>query len=130
MTIMKQRLLLVLLVALLPLLANAYDVKIDGIYYNLVTKANMAEVTYGDDKYSGDIIIPKTVEHEGVKYDVITIGKDAFQYAQLSSITIPNSIKTIGENSFYYYFSSVEEFGTIIGMYLFGISRISKCKNL
>ena len=29
--------------------ALAYDVKIDGIYYNLISKSKTAEVTYGED---------------------------------------------------------------------------------
>lgn len=28
--------------------ASAYDVEVDGIYYNLVSKGNVAEVTKGD----------------------------------------------------------------------------------
>ena len=38
--------------------ASAYDVEVDGIYYNLVSKAKIAEVTEGDGKYSGSINIP------------------------------------------------------------------------
>ena len=41
--------------------ASAYDVEVDGIYYNLVPKGNIAEVTKGDKgakNYSGDITIP------------------------------------------------------------------------
>lgn len=36
----------------LPLTAFAYDVKADGIYYNLDTQEKTAEVTSGDNKYS------------------------------------------------------------------------------
>ena len=38
--------------------ASAYDVEVDGIYYNLISEGNVAEVTKGDNKYSGDITIP------------------------------------------------------------------------
>ena len=35
-----------------------YDVEVDGIYYNLNSKDNVAEVTKGHKAYSGDITIP------------------------------------------------------------------------
>ena len=57
---MKRHLLL-LLVALLPILANAYDAKIDGIYYDF--SGDEAIVTYeseGFNSYSGTVAIPWT----------------------------------------------------------------------
>ena len=41
--------------------ASAYDVEVDGIYYNLISKVNAAEVTKGDEKYSGSITIPSRI---------------------------------------------------------------------
>ena len=38
---------------LLPMVASADAVEIDGIYYNLVTKAKQAEVTSNPNKYRG-----------------------------------------------------------------------------
>ncbi len=37
---------------------GAYDVRINGLYYNLVEKAKVAEVTTGDEKYAGAVEIP------------------------------------------------------------------------
>ena len=42
--------------------ASAYDVVVDGIYYNLIPKGNVAEVTQGDNKYEGDITIPSSIK--------------------------------------------------------------------
>ena len=42
--------------------ASAYDVEVDGIYYNLISKGNIAEVTKGDNKYEGDITIPSSIK--------------------------------------------------------------------
>ena len=56
--------------------ASAYDVKVDGIYYNIVTKAKTAEVTKGE--YSGDVTIPETITVDNVVYNVTSIGRDAF----------------------------------------------------
>ena len=106
MTIMKQRLLLVLIVALLPLVVKAYDVKIDGIFYNLISKAKVAEVTHGDnqfgvDMYKGDISIPEKVEYNGVVYNVTVIADSTFYNSQLSTLVIPKSIISIKNYSFY-----------------------------
>ena len=43
------------LLVLLPLLASADPVEINGIYYNLITKAKQAEVTDNPDKYTGSV---------------------------------------------------------------------------
>ena len=47
---MKQQLLLFLF-AFLPLIANADPVEIDGIYYNLIAKGLVAEVTNSPNGY-------------------------------------------------------------------------------
>ena len=81
--------------------ASAYDVKIDGIYYNLISKAKIAEVTSGEDKYSGEVVIPSSITSEGQEYSVTTIGASAFkECGGLTSITIPNSVTSIGESAF------------------------------
>ena len=48
--------------------ASAYDVMVDGIGYNIVTKAKTAEVTKGDNEYSGDVTIPETITVDNVVY--------------------------------------------------------------
>lgn len=101
-----------LLLALLPLLASAYDAKVDGIYYNFNSTDKTAEVTYytnvsppyGDNgiAYIGAVKIPSNVTYKGVTYSVTSIGRRAFYHCgSLTSITIPNSIKTIGVDAFW-----------------------------
>ena len=87
---------------LLSLNAFAYDVEIDGIYYNLIKKAKQAaEVTSGDDKYAGEITIPASIIYEDVTYPVGGIGNSAFNNCSgLTSITIPNSVTYIGRDAF------------------------------
>ena len=46
------------------------------------------------------IDIPKTVEYEGVNYNVIGVGFAAFKHSTLESITIPTNIKIVGEHVF------------------------------
>ena len=97
-----KKVLLSILLTLLPLLASAETVEIDGIWYNLVTKAQEAEVIDNpNDKwsaktYSGSIEIPASVNYNEIEYSVTSIGGDAFYSSSgLTSLTIPKSIKRI-----------------------------------
>lgn len=51
-----KRNLLTIIFSLIGIFSWAYDVHIDGIYYNLIDKADIAEVTYGDSEYTGNVI--------------------------------------------------------------------------
>ena len=100
---MKQKTFSILLTLLMCVVANvtlAYDAEIDGIYYNF--SGTEATVTFGDNKYTGDIVIPETITYDETVYSVVAIGGDAFWncYSRLTSITIPNSVTSIGEYAF------------------------------
>ncbi|OYP62124.1 leucine-rich repeat domain-containing protein [Prevotella sp. P2-180] len=91
-----------LLSVFLAVSASAYDVKVDGIYYNFLKKVKTAEVTYGDNLYLGDVTIPETITVDDVVYNVTSIGADAFMGCHdLTSITIPNSVTSIGSTAFF-----------------------------
>ncbi len=86
---------------LLPILANADAVEVDGIWYNLIPKAKEAEVTSNPNKYSGDIVIPPSVTYNGQPYSVTSIGEQAFSNCfRLTSVTIPHSVTGIGSEAF------------------------------
>ena len=83
-------------------MADADTVEIDGIYYNLITKAKVAEVKENPNKYNGDIVIPSTLVYNEIKYNVTSIGERAFYgCTSLTSISIPNSVTSIGDYTFY-----------------------------
>ena len=71
-TIMKKIYFLFLL-TILPLLASADPVAINGIYYNLDASKKVAEVTTHPDGYTGKVVIPKTVTYNSVKYSISVV---------------------------------------------------------
>ena len=102
-TIIRPALLLILLLfSAFP--ALAYDCQVDGIYYNLNTTDKSASVTYYEytqSTYTGDIIIPETITYDETTYSVTSIGESAFAgCSELTSITIPNSVTSIGNLAF------------------------------
>ena len=98
---MKKFLLLALLMVS-SLTGWAYDVVVDGIYYNVMVMAKTAEVTYGDAKYTGNVEVPTSIVVEGVECSVTSIRGGAFgDCSGLTSVTIPNSVTNIGSFAFY-----------------------------
>ena len=78
--------------------ASAYDVEVDGIYYDI--SGTTATVTSGY-SCSGDIVIPESITYNASKYSVTSIGDDAFyDCSGLTSVTIPNSVTSIGDFAF------------------------------
>ena len=87
---------------LLSLVSKADSaVEINGIYYTLMEKGQVAEVTSNPNGYTGDINIPETITYEGMEYKVISIDQKAFyQNSKLRTVTIPNSVTNISSRAF------------------------------
>ena len=82
------------LAVLLSLPMLAVEIEIDGINYNLNAETKQATVIRG--YYSGEVVIPESVEHEGSAYSVTSIGDEAFFHCSgLTSVTIPNSVTVL-----------------------------------
>ena len=72
-------------------------------YYNTITEGGKtcAEITRISDKdkeYSGDLMIPSTLDD----YPVTSIGKTAFDECDFKSVTIPSGVTSIGDYAFCY----------------------------
>ena len=88
----------------LPMLAA--QIEIDGINYDLLSKAKQATViAKSSGKYSGEVVIPESVEFNGISHSVTSIGDNAFDDCfGLTSVTIGNSVTSIGSSAFSYCF--------------------------
>ena len=73
-------------------------VVVDGIRYLLKDDGTFAVVA---NNYSGDVVIPSSIDYNGEETAVTSIGKRAFYNCEgLTSITIPESITSIDDNAF------------------------------
>jgi hypothetical protein len=105
--------LLTVLMSMFGVKASAHDIEVankDGItiYYNWINNNTELAVTYKgnystdhQNEYIGNVVIPASVNYEGVMYNVTSIGPSAFRECSiLTSITIPNSVNSIGYSAF------------------------------
>ena len=85
------------------MLASANPVEIEGVWYNLIPKAQIAEVTKKPSgKYSGDITIPDKFTYNDVEYSVTKIEDNVFSSCDgLTSVIIGNNVTSIGICAFY-----------------------------
>ncbi|MDE7346419.1 MAG: leucine-rich repeat domain-containing protein [Muribaculaceae bacterium] len=98
---MKKLLILTLLSAL-SLTANAYNFKVDGLYYSYAYADDECWLTRNpDDPYSGKVNIPATVSYEGKTYKVVSIIDWAFDGCEhLTSVTLPIGLRSINPSCF------------------------------
>ena len=105
--------LLTMLLCMMGMFAYAHDISVanaDGktIYYTWSNNRTELSVSYRGNSstaytntYSGNLVIPSKVTYNGKDYPVTGISYSAFQNSyNLTSITIPTSVKSIGSSLF------------------------------
>ena len=94
---------LLMLAAVLSTSTNiyAYDFQVDGIYYNVIDFNDLTcKIVPGDNVYTGEIKIPSQITFKDRTFLVTEISDDAFTNSDITSITIPNTIKQINNIAF------------------------------
>lgn len=113
---MKQSSIIILFTMFMSMVSTktvAHDIEVknsDGvtIYYNWINDHQNLAVTFqgsniSSKKYSGNVVIPESVEYEGKTYIVTEIGDNAFNScSDLTSITIPANVTSIGFDAFFF----------------------------
>ena len=95
-----KKLLLLFSLLLGVLSAWAYDVEVDGIFYNLDKENKTASVA--PYSYTGAVVIPETISVDGTAYSVTSLGDECFYHCtSLTNITIPNSVNSLRKQFFY-----------------------------
>ena len=98
---MKKRILLSLILWVGVVFSAFAATEIDGIWYSFSgsgssRKATVTYETSSYNSYSGDIVIPSTVNYNNYDYPVTNIGMHAFELCSgLTSVTIPSSVRAI-----------------------------------
>ena len=66
-----------------------------------IVKGKAVVVRNWSTSYTGDVVIPETVEYSGQVYVVDSIGSNAFDNCdELTTVRLPEGLKAIGENAF------------------------------
>jgi len=105
------RVMATLCAAVVTLAATAASITVNGINYTTKgTNATVAKYTItkasGDTPadtafYTGDIVIPEVITHDGTDYTVVATAANAFlDCKDVTSISLPATCVTIGRNSF------------------------------
>ncbi len=75
--------------------AYAYDFEADGLYFDLTSLSNRTcKLTGGNTSYSGCLIIPESVDYEGLKFKVTEVDAKAFN-SNITELSIPQTVGVI-----------------------------------
>lgn len=87
---------------LLSTSVSAYDFEVDGLQYDVVSLSDLTCKLVGSKNgFEGDFVIPDHVNYSNKTLTVVEIKKGSFYgCSNLTGITIPNTILSIGDKVF------------------------------
>lgn len=89
-----------LLITALFVCQYAWAVWDDTNSYLITTKVNYTATLEPYNGYTGDFVVPETVVYNGDTYTIDEVSKQCFQNNNITSVTFPNTVKTIGSTLF------------------------------
>ena len=134
---MKSKHLKPILAALLLLCSStiyAFDFESEGVFYNIHShEKKSAKVTHAGNSaehYCGQVVIPATVTHQGITYNVTGIEPETFWVCtELTAITLPGSVEIIDSYTFYNC-TALAEIVVSKGTTAIGTAAFSECTKL
>lgn len=79
---------------------------VDGLYYRVLADVDTAVELIRKDSltpYTGDITVPSHVQHDGVRYTVVSVGDRAFgRCPGIIAVVLPQTIRRLGNDVFFY----------------------------
>lgn len=140
---MSKKLTLLVLILCTAIPSLFAQVEVDGIRYVTNSSTKTAYVTCNGsigssytpptantDYYVGDIVIPETIEVDGLSFTVTSIGMNAFNTCtKLTSVSLPSTISCIDAYAFRYC-SSLQSIGDITNVTNISIYAFYHCSSL
>lgn len=118
-----------MLLSLCSIASHAYDFEVDGFYYEVDLDNMTATIADAENSMSGEILIPRKVSYKNREFNVVSVIGAFAGNTGITSVVLPNSITSLGDNTFYGCLSLLSISGlenvTEIGNYCF-----SGCKQL
>ena len=79
------------------------SIEVGGLYFVLNDDNKTATLVAGKSQYTGDIVIPDSIQSNGETYVVTEIyDRVFFRCFELTSVSLPNGLKRIGDEAFMY----------------------------
>ena len=103
---MKTKLLSAFVLLFMCITANAYDVMVDSVYYNLNLTDQTATVADPSTEnvtayYKGKVVVPASFTYKGRTFTVVGVADKAFSGSDsLTSVSLPNTIKELPSDVF------------------------------
>ena len=80
--------------------SSAYDFEVDGFYYEVNIEKMTATLVAGENKHSGEVVVPEYVTYKDRQFSVNAIEGAFSNNTELTSVIIPSSVKFLGKSSF------------------------------